>query len=227
MDNTSQMLVERINEHFGKHLLSCVYEFGEVTIDVPREQLFEICKSLRDTAGLEFDQLIDICGVDYIAYGDVEWETRQASSTGFSRGVERHAGNASVGDLSKSYGKRFAVVYHLLSVSLNQRIRVRSFVDEQDPRVPSVVELWTCANWFEREAFDLYGILFDSHPDLRRLLTDYGFIGHPFRKDFPLAGNVEMRYDAEKQRVIYEPVSIEPRVLVPRVIRDENAQKRA
>lgn len=225
MDNSHQMLVERINEHFGTVMTSCVYEFGEVTIDVPREKFFEVCRSLRDSSGFQFDQLIDICGVDYAAYGDVEWETRAASATGFSRGVLHHGVSAVTGDLTQSHGMRFAVVYHLLSVALNQRVRLRTFADEHDPRVDSVVDLWACANWFEREAFDLYGILFDGHPDLRRILTDYGFIGHPFRKDFPLSGNVEMRYDAEKQRVIYEPVSIEPRVLVPRVIRDENAQK--
>jgi len=188
----------------------------ELAYEVAAADLVDVCRALRDTDGLAFDTLIDVCGVDYLDYGRDEWRTASATRTGFSRGVNRNAARPAV------EAGRFAVVYHLLSVALNQRLRLRVYCeDSNDPMVPSVVGIWASANWFEREAFDLYGILFGGHPDLRRILTDYGFIGHPFRKDFPLSGNVEVRYDPEKQRVVYEPVSIEPRVLVPRVIRRE------
>jgi NADH-quinone oxidoreductase subunit C len=179
---------------------------------------------LRDEPEFAFEELIDLCGVDYLAFGDVEWETTAASGSGFSRGVERTldgiAPEKPTGD--NAGARRFAVVYHLLSVKNNHRLRLKTYLPSDAPLVDSVVEIWTSANWYEREAFDLYGIMFRSHPDLRRILTDYGFIGHPFRKDFPLIGQVEMRYDIEKQRVIYEPVSIEPRTLVPKVKRDDH-----
>lgn len=223
MDNANQILIDRLRDGFGNTLISCLEDRNEVTVEIPAEYLLDTCIRLRDDVHFKFDQLIDLCGVDYLTYGVAEWETNNVTATGFSRGVERHAPDSLHAEMKRSYGKRFAVVYHLLSVALNQRIRVRTFVDESDPRVASVVDVWNCANWFEREAFDLYGILFEGHPDLRRLLTDYGFIGHPFRKDFPISGNVEMRYDAQKQRVVYEPVSIAPRVLVPRVIRNDTA----
>ncbi len=156
--------------------------------------------------------------MDYLAYGMDEWKTRKATESGFSRGVRR--GSPPV---SPDTPRRFAVVYQLLSLSLNQRLRVRCYAPPGDPpRLPTLNDIWPAANWFEREAFDLFGILFDGHPDLRRILTDYGFIGHPFRKDFPLSGKVEVRYDAAQQRVVYEPVQIEPRTLVPRVIRDDH-----
>jgi NADH-quinone oxidoreductase subunit C len=189
----------------------------ELCYEVPPEKLKEVCLALRDTTGLRFEMLIDLAGIDYLDYGVSEWKTYSATTTGFSRGVNR-------GQPRKPHdGARFAVAYHLLSVSNNQRLRLRSrCIDAEDPVIDSMVDVWPSANWFEREAFDLFGILFASHPDLRRILTDYGFIGHPFRKDFPLIGNVEVRYDAEKQRVIYEPVTIEPRTLVPKVIRDDN-----
>ncbi|MBX3611030.1 MAG: NADH-quinone oxidoreductase subunit C [Hydrogenophaga sp.] len=167
---------------------------GEITITVAANDYLKVMQTLRDAPQAKFEQLIDLCGMDYSAYGDGRWE-----------------------------GARFAAVSHLLSVSLNQRVRVRAFCDDDDfPVLTSVTPLWSSANWYEREAFDLYGIMFEGHADLRRILTDYGFIGHPFRKDFPLSGNVEMRYDAERQRVIYEPVSIEPREITPRVIREDN-----
>ncbi len=167
---------------------------GEVTVSVSAGEYHQVMRLLRDAAGCRFEQLIDLCGVDYSTYGDGRWE-----------------------------GPRFAVVVHLLSVSLNQRLRVRVFcTDDEFPVIRSVTDLWSGADWFEREAFDLYGIVFEGHADLRRILTDYGFIGHPFRKDFPLTGHVEMRYDAERQRVIYEPVTIEPREITPRVIREDN-----
>jgi NADH-quinone oxidoreductase subunit C len=170
-----------------------------------------------------------VCGVDYAAYGDVEWATSESTNQGFSRGVVERATGRGPAAIQTTVGQtfagkgRFAAVYQLLSVSRNQRLRVRVFApDDELPVVPSVVPLWAGVNWFEREAFDLYGIVFEGHPDLRRILTDYGFIGHPFRKDFPLIGQVEMRYDPERGRVVYEPVSIESRVLVPRVIRQDN-----
>ncbi|MCG8428280.1 MAG: NADH-quinone oxidoreductase subunit C, partial [Chromatiales bacterium] len=163
-----------------------------------------------------FEQVVDACGVDYSTYGQSEWVTTASSATGYGRGVERE------NLLNDDGATRFAAVYHLLSVANNQRLRVRIFVDSEFPVIDSVVNVWRGANWFEREAFDLYGILFDGHPDLRRILTDYGFMGHPFRKDFPLEGQVEMRYDPEKQRVVYEPTTIEPRTLVPKVIREDN-----
>ena len=165
--------------------------------------------------------MIDACGIDYLTYGDVEWKTNTATESGFSRGVER---KPVILDESDTFDpRRFAVVYHLMSVKNNYRLRLRVFCGESNPPiVPSVVSVWSSANWFEREAFDLFGILFEGHPDLRRIMTDYGFIGHPFRKDFPLTGNVEVAYDAEKGRVAYQPVTIEERTLVPRVIRDDN-----
>jgi len=172
---------------------------------------------LRDGADFKFEQLVDLSGVDYLSYGSSEWLTQESTSSGFSRGVQR--GVAPV----VPPGARFVVVYHLLSVSQNIRLRLRAHCENGDmPMIDSMVSVWASANWFEREVFDLFGVLFKGHPDLRRILTDYGFIGHPFRKDFPLIGNVEVRYDAEKGRVIYQPVSIEPRTLVPRVIRDDN-----
>jgi NADH-quinone oxidoreductase subunit C len=200
--------------------------FGEVTIEVLPADLLSVCATLRDDAALKFEQLIDVCGVDYSEYGSVEWATDETSSTGFSRGVEPATGaRLRFGDdiESTDSGKpRFAAVYHFMSLEHNHRLRVRVYCENDDvPVVPSVIDLWPSANWFEREAFDLYGILFDGHPDLRRILTDYGFVGHPFRKDFPLVGHVEMKYDEEQKRVVYQPVTIEPRVLVPRVIRDD------
>ncbi|MBC5767162.1 NADH-quinone oxidoreductase subunit C [Ramlibacter albus] len=168
-------------------------KLGEVTVIVTAQNYLEACRTLKDTEGCKFEQLIDLCGVDYSEYRAGEWD-----------------------------GPRYAVVTHLLSVSLNQRIRVRVFCPDDDlPVVDSVTPLWNSANWFEREAFDLFGIVFEGHADLRRILTDYGFIGHPFRKDFPVSGHVEMRYDPERQRVIYQPVTIEPREITPRIIREE------
>ncbi|QBQ53572.1 NADH-quinone oxidoreductase subunit C [Nitrosococcus wardiae] len=210
-------LRERIERRFEGEISSCRLDRGELTVQVPRESYFAVCKALRDEDDFAFEQLIDLCGVDYLEYGLSDWETKRATNQGFGRAVERRQHQEHTWN-----GRRFAVITHLLSIHYNWRLRVRTFVEEEVPVAPSVSELWASANWFEREAFDLFGILFDGHPDLRRILTDYGFIGHPFRKDFPLIGNVEMRYDLEQQRVIYEPVSIAPRVLVPRVIRDDH-----
>lgn len=196
-------------------------ENGELTIEVPKKHILEVCQTLKEEATLYFDMLIDICGVDYLDYGVSEWQTHEATTTGFSRGVEKRPQREEVHGWNKP---RFAVVYHLLSIKHNHRVRVRVFLNEDDLVIETVNNLWPAANWFEREAFDLYGILFANHPDLRRLLTDYGFIGHPFRKDFPLSGHVEMRYDAKLERCVYEPVDIQKRVLVPKVIRPEKAQ---
>jgi NADH-quinone oxidoreductase subunit C len=215
MSDSNQDLAARLAARFGDAVVQCTVAHGEVTAVIARAKLLEVAKALRDEQQFTFEQLIDLCGVDYAHYGMVEWQ--QTEHTLYNRVPEvDDAGTA------EREGPRFAVVYHLLSVSRNQRLRLKVFLDEEPPRVASVVNIWNCANWYEREAFDLFGILFDGHPDLRRLLTDYGFIGHPFRKDFPLIGNVEMRYDPEKRRVIYEPVSIAPRILVPRVIRHDS-----
>jgi NADH-quinone oxidoreductase subunit C len=189
----------------------------ELCYEVQPDKLRQVCRTLRDDPALKFEILIDLAGVDYLDYASSEWKTYSATASGFSRGVSRDAPRA------PHDGARFAVAYQLLSVTHNHRLRLRARCeDAEDPIIDSVVDVWPGANWFEREAFDLFGILFTGHPDLRRILTDYGFIGHPFRKDFPLIGNVEVRYDADKQRVIYEPVTIDPRTLVPKVIRDDN-----
>jgi NADH-quinone oxidoreductase subunit C len=189
----------------------------ELCYEVEPAHIKRVCLALRDAPDLKFETLIDLAGLDYLDYGSTEWKTYSATASGFSRGVSRG------GKRVPHEGARFAVAYHLLSVTHNHRLRLRARCeDAEDPLIDSVVDVWAGANWFEREAFDLFGILFTGHPDLRRILTDYGFIGHPFRKDFPLIGNVEVRYDADKQRVVYEPVSIEGRTLVPKVIRDDN-----
>jgi NADH-quinone oxidoreductase subunit C len=196
MAESNESVINRCRRLFGQSIVAETEHAGELTLEIARADIVGVCRMLRDDPDLRFEQLIDLCGVDYLHYG---------------REAERpHARRP-----------RFAVVYHLLSLVNNDRLRLRVNLDEEPPVAESVVEVWSSANWYEREAFDLFGIVFDGHPDLRRILTDYGFIGHPFRKDFPLIGQVEMRYDPEKGRVVYEPVSIEPRVLVPRVIREE------
>ncbi|MDO9150825.1 MAG: NADH-quinone oxidoreductase subunit C [Methylotenera sp.] len=190
-------LLASLQAVLGEKITKQTVALGEVTIECRAEDYLAVCQLLRDGAALKFEQLIDLCGVDYQEYGDGSYD-----------------------------GLRYAVVCHLLSVSLNNRVRLRVFAKDEDfPILPTLVGVWSVANWFEREAFDLYGIMFENHPDLRRLLTDYGFVGHPFRKDFPMIGNVEMRYDPEQQRVIYQPVSIELRNNVPRVIRNEGAHR--
>lgn len=204
----------QVNERFGKALLSSVVNHNELTIECNADDLHDICLALRDEDFFHFDMLLDVCGLDYLDYGVAEWETSKASSKGFDRGVDR----VRVFDDNKP---RFASVYHLLSIKHNHRIRLRAFVPE-NMLIDSVIDIWPSANWYEREAFDLFGILYKNHPDLRRLLTDYGFIGHPFRKDFPVSGHVEVRFDAAEDRVVYEPVDIQPRVLVPKVIRNDN-----
>ena len=188
------LLKERLEKVLGKKIARLHDALGELTLVVRAEDYLDVAQSLRDDASLGFEQLIDLCGVDYSDYSNATWE-----------------------------GPRFAVVSHLLSVQHNWRLRLRVFAPEDNfPLVASVTPIWNSANWFEREAFDLYGILFEGHDDLRRILTDYGFIGHPFRKDFPVSGNVEMRYDPEQKRVIYQPVTVDPREVTPRVIREES-----
>ena len=194
MATSTETLKAALSSVLGDKTGSVTEALGEVTMVVPVADLEAVMRALRDRPALRFESLIDLCGVDYSSYGD-----------------GAHA------------GPRFAVVYHLLSFANNWRLRVRSFaVADEFPVVPTMVELWPCANWYEREAFDLYGVMFAGHPDLRRLLTDYGFIGHPFRKDFPVSGHVEMRYDPEQARVIYQPVTIEPREITPRIIREQH-----
>jgi len=191
---------------------------GALAYETPPEALLAVCRSLRDAPQLRFEMLMDLAGVDYLNYGWDDWQTSTATRTGFSRGrVTRPVAP------DPGMPGRFAVVYQLLSITHNARLTLRvRCPDTQEPTVDSVTDIWASANWFEREAFDLYGILFRGHPDLRRILTDYGFIGHPFRKDFPLIGNVEAQYDPQKKRVVYQPVSIVPRVLVPKVIRHDH-----
>jgi len=240
MTQALEALAEQISARFGDKLARVASRCEELTFEVTPEALVELCTALRDEPEWSFEQLSDLCGVDYLHYGRSEWNTDTATFRGFSRGVDRHSSTALAfergdvrpdrlpprdfdPDAPRAEERRFAVVYHLLSLRHNRRLRLRAWCPPgEPPLMDSVVTVWKGADWFEREAFDLYGILFRGHPDLRRLLTDYGFLGHPFRKDFPLTGNVEVRYDPTKGRVVYEPVTIEPRTLVPRVIREDN-----
>jgi len=202
MTPRTAVLIDTAKAELGGRIADIAAALGEVTLTIRAVDLIEAMTLLRDRPELRFEQLIDVCGVDYGSFGKAAWD----------------------GEPSESGARpRFAIVYHLLSLANNWRLRVRAFADDDEmPVIESVISIWPSANWFEREAFDLYGIVFTGHPDLRRILTDYGFIGHPFRKDFPISGNVEMRYDPDQQRVIYQPVTIEPREIVPRVIRVEN-----
>ncbi|MEO6975842.1 MAG: NADH-quinone oxidoreductase subunit C [Gallionella sp.] len=200
-----------LTSSLGDKLVNIEEKLGELTVVVRAPDMLEVLSRLRDENELRFEQMIDLCGVDYSTYGS------DISEGGAYFGSDI----PSVG--TGAHPHRFAVVYNLLSVTNNARLRVRVFAEEDEfPVLASVIDIWPCANWYEREAFDLYGIVFTGHPDLRRILTDYGFVGNPFRKDFPLSGNVEMRYDPEQQRVVYQPVSIEPREVTPRIVREEN-----
>jgi NADH-quinone oxidoreductase subunit C len=229
MSDIPKAISELFAGHFGDRVSVHGIRSGIVSIDIPVEHWLEVCRALRDEQTFAFEQLTDLCGVDYLGFGQSEWETTDASNEGFGRGVHGlgpgrfdWAERPESGDPEQ----RFAVVAHLLSFRHNRRLRMRCFAaDEGMPIVPSLVEIWNSANWYEREVFDLFGVIFEGHPDLRRIMTDYGFTGHPFRKDFPLIGNVAVRYDNEKKRVIYEPVEIEPRVLVPRVLRSDSRYK--
>lgn len=221
MSKLLQTLKSHLKGALAEKIQKGTIALNELTIEVAPDDLLEVTTFLRDDGACSFEQLIDVCGVDYLTYGSTEWET---GGSGFSRGVKREFSfdGDEQEDSVEFEGKRFAVVTHLLSIKHNQRVRVKCYCDDNDfPRVDSIEGIWSAANWFEREAFDMFGILFNGHPDLRRILTDYGFIGHPFRKDFPLIGHVDMRYDEEQKRVIYEPVSIEERILVPRIIRKD------
>jgi NADH-quinone oxidoreductase subunit C len=189
-----EVLSQNLQKHLGDRVKALQMALGEITIDVDASDYLDVMTALRDEPELRFEELMDLCGVDYSTYGNSEWT-----------------------------GKRFAAVIHLLSITHNWRVRVRCFAPDDDfPSLPSLVSVWNSVNWFEREAYDLFGIVFPGHPDLRRILTDYGFVGHPFRKDFPIFGYVEMRYDSEQQRVVYQPVSIEPREITPRIVREES-----
>ncbi|MDA1064286.1 MAG: NADH-quinone oxidoreductase subunit C [Proteobacteria bacterium] len=221
MTDRYETLDARIVERFGEQVTRIASSCGELTIEVAKDDLIAVATALRSEPEFGFEMLMDVCGVDYLLYGESEWTTSSATDSGFSRGVQRRP--VILDEADQFDARRFAVVYHLLSLRHNTRLRMRVFTGtDNPPRVRSVVDIWNSANWFEREAFDMFGILFEGHPDLRRVLTDYGFIGHPFRKDFPLIGNVEVSYDPVKGRVAYQPVSIEPRTLVPKVIRDDN-----
>ena len=215
IDNLNKQVQTHLAEEIDSSSIftSTVFD-DELTLEVSKDNLLKVLKLLRDQDEFQFEQLIDLAGIDYLTYGQDEWSTEGASSSGFERGR-----NVRPKAQVKWEKPRFAVVYHLLSVTLNHRIRVKSYIEEDSMRLPSIVGLWSAANWFEREAFDLFGLLFEGHPDLRRILTDYGFIGHPFRKDFPMVGELEMRFDEESGQCVYQPVSIEERILVPRVIR--------
>lgn len=217
-------LLQALKSHLDSTLVGKVQKstiaLNELTIEIDPKDLLEVSVFLRDNDACSFEQLIDVCGVDYLTYGSTEWET---GGSGFSRGVKREFSfDEDEQEEIEFDGKRFAVVMHLLSIKRNHRIRVKCYCDDNDfPMVDSVEGVWNGVNWFEREAFDMFGILFNGHSDLRRILTDYGFIGHPFRKDFPLVGHVDMRYDEEQKRVVYESVTIEERILVPRIIRKD------
>ena len=200
-------LKQKLSKDFGKKNVS--ESFNEITVCIKSDDVVDVCQKLKED--FQFEILIDLCGIDYLSYGESDWNGN-ASSSGFSRARQAQKS-------SNQKEQRFGVVYHLLSVSNNQRLRVKALLSSKSLMIQSVTKIWNCADWFEREAFDLFGILFENHNDLRRILTDYGFVGHPLRKDFPMIGEVEMRYDEELGRVVYEPVSIEPNVNVPRVIR--------
>lgn len=219
---TLTSLQEQIQQHLASAMVSSTIAHNELTIEIACDAWQQAALILRDEPALAFDQCVDLCGVDYLSYGLSEWETNQATSEGFERGVIRDRAHQ---EKIHSWTKpRFAVVYHLLSLKWNQRVRVRVFPTGEDLLIDSMISVWPSVNWYEREAFDLFGIMFAGHRDLRRILTDYGFVGHPFRKDFPLIGNVEVRYDAKTERVLYEPVNIKPRTLVPKVIRTDNRE---
>lgn len=227
MQRPLNQLRSELQRVFASSLQSIENQCDELTIVVKYDELLQVLSQLNSLNDFEFDQLIDLAGVDYLEFGSDEWNTETASSSGFSRGVEKTSFGRFTFDDAKQNSHmdspRYAVVYHLLSVGKNQRLRVKSFCEDNDlPIFPSVTTIWSSADWYEREAFDLFGIVFEGHPDLRRILTDYGFTGHPFRKDFPLVGHVEVRYDPDQKRVIYQPVSIEPRINVPKVIRDDH-----
>ncbi len=224
--NDPRSYSDQLSDILGGEGVSVEKANGEFTLTVPNDKWVKVAKTLRDHDELHFEQLIDLCGVDYLGYGQDEWEGDDATFEGFSRAIEGSSGPGRFSwdeRVEAGTESRFAVVVHLLSIKYNRRIRMRTMLEgDQLPVVGTLIDVWSSADWFEREAFDLFGIMFNGHPDLRRILTDYGFVGHPFRKDFPLVGNVEVVYDEQAQRVVYQPVSIEPRVLVPKVVRNDS-----
>ncbi|MEO0972486.1 MAG: NADH-quinone oxidoreductase subunit C [Pseudomonadota bacterium] len=223
MSESLEAVAATLTEHFGERIRQVPSSTGELTVELARGgDLTEVATALRDELG--FEMLMDLCGVDYLLYGVDEWKGQRATGSGFSRGVSRSVGlQEHEPRLSDTHPRRFGVVLHLQSIQHNLRMRLRAYCESDEaPMIASLTGVWPSADWYEREAFDLFGILFDGHPDLRRLLTDYGFIGHPFRKDFPLSGHVQVRYDPAVGRVAYEPVDIEPRTLVPKVIREDH-----
>lgn len=213
-----EQLNDCIDQYLNSFEIVKTNDGTSITLELKKDDLIEICSLLKNTEALNFSMLIDVCGIDYLHYGIGDWETTKATTSGYSRAVQQ---NTIIPDPDEKYQeKRFAVIYHLLSIDKNWRIRLKTFTgSENPPIVQSVTGIWNSADWFEREAFDLFGIYFDGHPDLRRILTDYGFIGHPFRKDFPLAGNLEVFHDDLEEKVKYRPVSITTRPTVPKVIR--------
>jgi NADH-quinone oxidoreductase subunit C len=220
-------LLSNLERFFGEKINSSKISFNELSVTTSPENLLAVMQALKDKESFKFDMLVDIAGVDYLEYKEDEWISRESTQSGFSRAVnEKSSGRSSYQkpkQAKKQEQPRFVVVYHLLSLKHNHRLRVKAICkDNLQPSVPSVINIWKSADWYEREAYDLFGIVFTGHPDLRRILTDYGFIGYPFRKDFPLIGNVEVVYDEKQERVIYQPVTIEPRVVVPKVLRDDN-----
>jgi NADH-quinone oxidoreductase subunit C len=244
-------LSAKLQEKLANKIEKLSSALGEITVVIARENLVSVAKILRDDADFAFNQLMDVCGIDYLHYGIAEWATDSATGTGFERGVDKnqmeHAHrlhhtaddyptdenipiqsdpNEALSITPMLRKPRFAAIYHLLSLVHNHRLRLRVYAEDQDVQIPSVISVWPAANWFEREAYDLYGIVFSGHPDLRRILTDYGFVGHPFRKDFPLMGNVEVRYDAAQKKVIYETLRHDMRVLEPKVIRRDNRYRK-
>ena len=216
MSDVLDQFHRQLQAFFGSTISSSAIYRNEITLEIKSGDIRLVMNSLLNEEEFSFEELIDLCGIDYLQYGKADWETEDTTSSGFSRGVSKD-----IYDDELKTPSRFAVVYHLLSLKHNRRLRVRAIINDDPPRIESVVNVWSSADWYEREAFDLFGIMFEGHPDLRRILTDYGFIGHPFRKDFPLHGNVEVRYDPEKKRVVYQPVTITNRVLVPKVIRHD------
>ena len=217
MAQSLESFSKELGDFFSGKFISNRIIRGHVVLELLPEHLIPVCTALRDEAQFSFEQLSCVSGVDFLAYGQADWETEDTTRSGFSRGVSKGVHQ----ETRREFPARFASVYHLLSIKHNRRLGIRCFIPGDPPRVNSVVDIWPSANWFERETFDLFGILYEGHPDLRRILTDYGFIGNPFRKDFPLEGNVEVRYDPDKKRVVYQPVTIENRVLVPKVIRHD------
>lgn len=224
-------LSNTLRERLGDRIQNIVIENHEITLQLNPAHLVESAVILRDDPALRFAQLMDLCGVDYLHYGLSEWQTEQATFEGFSRAKSDLQGRPKsrpphVADNDFVHPHRFAVVYHLLSITHNHRIRLKIYLPEENLRLNSVLDIWPSANWYEREAFDLFGFIFENHPDLRRILTDYEFAGHPFRKDFPLSGHVEVRYCETEKRVVYQPVSIKDRTLVPKTIRDDYRNER-